>query len=70
MNNKGIGSPLFLLILLCVAVLIAYLAVSNMGSLGFGKQSAQQENVTNPIEQTQDAVNQLNERMEQAGQEP
>lgn len=70
MNNSGKGSALFLLVLLCVALLIAYLAISNMSSLGFGKQSTQQENMQNPVDQAEDVVNQLNERTQQSGQKP
>ena len=41
MNNKGSG--LMLIIILVVALLIGYLAMTHMDSLGFGKTGMQQE---------------------------
>ena len=69
MNNKGSG--LMLIIILVVALLIGYLAMTQMGSLGFGKPSMQQEQTQqNVIEQAQNAVNAINSRLRQTDLEP
>ena len=68
MNNKGRGSGLALLLILIVALLIAFLVVRNMGGLGFGSStSLQQENY---VHQAQDAVDAINQAQQQAGQAP
>lgn len=70
MNNKGRGSGLMLIIILVVALLIGYLAMTQMGSLGFGKPSMQQEQTQqNAIEQAQNAVDAIN-RLQQTDLEP
>ena len=68
-SNKGKGSGLMLIIILIIAVIIAYLVVTQMGGLGFGKQETQQIQ-ENAVQQAQDAVDAINERMKVAGQEP
>ena len=71
MNNRGRGSGLILIIVLLVALLIACLAVTQMGGLGFGKTDAQQEQAQqNAIEQAQNAVDAINDRIQQSGLEP
>lgn len=65
MNNKGIGSGLMLIVILVVALLIGYFAMMQMGSLGFGKTSTQQEQMQqNAIEQAQNAVDAINNRIQ------
>ena len=60
-----------LIIVLLVALLIAWFAVTQMGSLGFGKTDAQQaQTQQNAIEQAQNAVDAINNRMQQSGLEP
>ena len=67
MNNNGRGSGLMLIIVLLVALLIAWFAVTHMGGLGFGKTDAQQaQTQQNVIEQAQNAVDAINNRMQQA----
>ena len=67
MNNRGRGSGLMLMIVLLVALLIAWFAVMHMGGLGFGKTDAQQaQTQQNAIEQAQNAVDAINNRMQQA----
>ena len=63
MNNKGIGSGIAIIIILIVALLIAFLAMKNMGGFGFGSKRGQiqQENM---VEQAQDAVDAINNRMQ------
>ena len=71
MNSKGKGSGLMLIIILVVALLIGYLAMTQMGSLGFGKTSMQQEQTQqNVIEQAQNAVDAINDRLQQNALEP
>ena len=67
MNNKGKGSGLALIIILVVAIIVAYLAVAQMGSLGIGKK---QETQQAPVQQAQDIVDQINQRQQDAVQEP
>lgn len=68
MNNKGKGSGLALVTILVVALIIAFLVIKNMGSMGPGKETAaQQENV---IQQAQSVVDQINQAQQQAAQEP
>ena len=38
MNSKGKGSGLFLIVIMIAALIVAYLAVTQMSSLGFGKK--------------------------------
>ena len=71
MNNKGKGSGLVLVIVLVVALLIGYLAMTQMGGLGFGKTSMQQEQTKqNAIEQAQNAVDAINNHIQQTDLEP
>ena len=57
MNNKGKGSGLVLIILLLVALLIGYFAMTQMEGLGFGMTNMQTEQTQqNAIEQAQSAV--------------
>lgn len=69
MNNKGKGSSLILIIILIVALIIAFLVVNQMGSLGVGN-TTQIETQQNPVDQAQNAVDAINERMMKAGQKP
>jgi len=62
MNNKGLGSGVAIIIILIVALLVAFLAMRNMGSFGFGNKPSQLENV---VEQAQDAVNAINDRIQE-----
>ena len=71
MNNKGKGSGLMLIVILVVALLIGYFAMTQMGSLGFGKTSTQQEQMQqNAIEQAQNAVDAINNRIQQNDLKP
>ena len=71
MNSKGKGSGLVLIVILVVALLIGYLAMTQMGSIGFGKPSMQQEQIQqNVIEQAQNAVDAINNRIQQTDLEP
>ncbi|MBR3587563.1 MAG: hypothetical protein IKO00_16185 [Oscillospiraceae bacterium] len=71
MNSKGKGSGLMLIIILLVALLIGYLAMTQMDSLGFGKTDMQQEQTQqNVIEQAQNAVDAINNRLQQTDLEP
>ncbi len=68
MNNKGKGSGLLLLVILIVALLVAWFAVKNLGSLSPGKGTASQQEAY--VQQAQGLVDQINGRLQQAGVEP
>ena len=71
MNNNGRGSGLMLILVLLVALLITWFAVTQMSGLGFGKTDAQQaQTQQNAIEQAQSAVDAINNRIQQSGLEP
>ena len=71
MNNKGKGSGLALILILIVAIIVAYLTMTQMGSLGFGKKSETQiEQTQDPVNAAHDAVDAINQKIQQAGQEP
>ena len=71
MNNRGRASGLVLLVIIIVALIAAYLAVTRMGGFGFGRQGTRQEqSQQNMVDKTQDLVNQFNERTRMAGAEP
>lgn len=71
MNNRGKSSGMLILIVLVIALVAAYLAVTQMGSLGFGETAVQQ---TGPqqtvVQQAQGLVDQINQAQQQAAQEP
>ena len=68
MNNKGKGSGLALIIILVVALLIAFLVMKNLGRMGSGKEiAAEQENY---VQQAQSVVDQINQAQQKAAQEP
>lgn len=64
MNNKGEGRGLALILILIVALIVAFLAVKQMDGLGVGN-STQTESVQDPVQQARDAVDALNERINQ-----
>ena len=68
MNNKGKGSGLALVIILVVALMIAFLVMKNLGSMGPGKETAAQQE--NYVLQAQSVVDQINQAQQQAVQEP
>ena len=68
MNNKGKGSGLALVIILVVALMIAFLVMKNLGSMGPGKETATQQE--SYIQQAQSVVDQINQAQQQAAQEP
>ena len=63
MNNKGKGSGLVLILILIVALIVAFLFMKQSGSLGIGRSPEQNQA---PVQQAQDAVNQINEQQEKA----
>ena len=68
MNNKGKGSGLALIIILVVALIIAFLVMKNLGSMGPAKETAAQQE--NYVQQAQSVVEQINQAQQQAVQEP
>ena len=60
-----------LIIVLLVALLVGCLAVTQMGGLGVGKKNTQQEQTQqNAIAQAQNAVDAINDRIQQSGFKP
>ena len=72
MNNKGKGSGLLLICLLVVALFVAWLVVTQRGSVGFRKPDMQQGQIErmDPVQQAQDVVDMLNQAQQQAAQVP
>ena len=68
MSNRGKIAGLALVIILVVALLIASSLLKNMDSLGVDRDAAAQQE--NPVQQAQGLADQINDRMQQAGQEP
>ena len=66
MNNRGSGSGLSLALFLIVALIIAFLAMKQMSSLGIGGTTQQEQMQQSPVEKAQDAVDAVNERMLQS----
>lgn len=65
-NNHGRVSGIALILLLLVALIVAYLAATQVRRLGFGQRAPTQSEQQNPVDQAQDAVDALNERMGQS----
>lgn len=66
MNNRGRGSGPILIIVLLVAFLVGCFVVTQIGGLGFGKTDTQQaQTQQNVIAQAQNAVDAINNRLEQ-----
>lgn len=63
MNNNGRAAGLSLVLLLIVALIVAYFAVTQLRGLRFDKPAAQQAVQQNAVDQAQDAVNALNDKM-------
>lgn len=61
MNDRGRGSGLGLLVILLVALIVAWLMVSQMKSLGVGGGGTSQRQ--DAVEQAQSAVDAINSRM-------
>lgn len=55
-----------LIIILIVALIVAYLVVTQMGSLGVGGTTQQERTQENAVEQAQDAVDAINERINES----
>ena len=70
MNKKGKGSGRVILLILIVAVIIGYLAVTQMSFLGFGKKQETQTEQQAPVHLAQDIVDQINQRQLETTQEP
>ena len=67
----GLTEIELVIVVLVVALLIGYLAMTQMGSLGFGKTGMQQEQTQqNVIEQAQNVVDAINNRLQQTDLEP
>ena len=64
-NNKGFSSGLMLVVILLVIVIVAPLFTAQMGAFGMGKTGDGPAQTPDPVEQAQEAVDAVNERIEQ-----
>ena len=64
-NNKGLSSGLMLVVILLVIVIVALLFTAQMGAFGMGKTGDGPAQTPDPVEQAQEAVDAVNERIEQ-----
>ncbi len=64
LNRKGFSSGLMLVVIMLAVVIIALLFITQMGAFGIGK-TPEAEQTTDPVEQAREAVDAINERMEQ-----
>ncbi len=69
MKSRGKESGLALVIILVVAMIVAFLMMKNLGSMGPGKETAAQQE-QNYVQQAQSVVDQINQAQQQAAQEP
>lgn len=69
MNNKGNGSELALILLLVVALLVAWLVMTQFSSLGIGGSSGtgteESQEEQDPVDAAKDAVDQYNQALDQ-----
>ena len=69
-NNHGRVSGIALILLLIVALIVAYLAATQAGRLGFGQRPPTQAAQQNPVDQAREAVDAINGRMAQTYEAP
>lgn len=70
MNSKGRGGGIALLVILIAALLAALLAVRSVSSPAPGGGNSAQVEQEALVRQTQEVVDQLNQRQRQSGLEP
>jgi Tfp pilus assembly protein PilX len=68
-HHSGRGTGLALVMILIVALIVAWLVVTQFRSLSGPRDAATVQNTADPVQQARDAVDALNERM-QAAAEP
>ena len=68
MNSKGKGSGLFVIVIMIAALIVAYLAVTQMGSQGIGKKRMEETQIEqqDPVNAAQDVVDAINQRQQEA----
>ena len=68
MNSKGKGSGLFLIVIMIAALIVVYLAVTQMGSQGIGKKRMEETQIEqqDPVNAAQDVVDAINQRQQEA----
>ena len=69
-NNHGRVSGIALILLLIVALIVAYLVATQAGRLGFGQRQPTQAEQQNPVDQAREAVDAINGRMAQTYEAP
>lgn len=67
-NNSGRGASLTLALILIVALVAAWLAVTQFRSLRVSPDAAPDQPTANPVQQARDAVDALNEGMRTAAE--
>jgi hypothetical protein len=65
LNDRGRSSGLMLVVILLVIVIVALLFTAQMGAFGMGKTGDGPAQTPDPVEQAQEAVDAVNERIEQ-----
>lgn len=68
--DSGRATGLALLLALVVALVVAWLAVTQLGAIRRPQDGSAAQPAADPVRQAQDAVDALNERMEQSAGEP
>ncbi len=63
------SSGILIILLLLAALLVLFLSVQQLGSLGFGGKAQSVED-SDAVQQAQDAVDAVNQRLKEAGQAP
>ena len=65
-NNRGLGSGVLILLVLIVSLIVVWLTVQNMSSLGVGGNSSNSaQTQENYVQQAQDVVNATNDYIHQ-----
>jgi hypothetical protein len=65
------NSGILLIVLLLAALLVLFLAAKQMDAFGLGgSRQAQAEPTADVVQQAQDAVDAINQRMQEAGETP
>ena len=69
MNNNGKGSGLTLILMLVVALIVAWLVMTQMGSLGIGGSKEEAQKQESYVDEAQDAVDEYNDMIGQQGED-
>ena len=67
-RQSGRGTGLGLVVILIVALVVAWLAVTQLQSLRAPREAAPAQSTADPVQQARDAVDALNDRMQTAAE--